>query len=238
MGRLISWPVGVSPSSMEVLSGPREGGGDPTESMTGFVQTVSSPYGVWQWQFGMPPMRDQALRRWRGMVTALHAGANAVRVPFTDPDFPITAVIPGVTVRDEFDGVKWSNGRRWSNGETWSIGRPCVAVAAAAARGDTTFTLADAAWGRSLGYGDMLGFVGVFALHVVTEALGSGTYRVWPPLRAPLTTASRATLAPVLAMRLQTRAGANLPRGVSHAEGLTITLTEIEHRDVLAYFAG
>lgn len=238
MGRLISWPVGISTTHREPMSGPRTVGGGSSESTTGWVQTTSSPYGLWRWQFALPPMRGSTLRRWRGMVTALHGGANAVRVEMRDPDglsFAESGVtISGATV---IAGLPWSNAEPWSNGHNWRPGRPLVAVATAADRWSTYVDLAVTDWGRELQPGDMFGFVGVFALHVVTQVTAEGLYRIWPPLRRAITTDDRATLEPVLAMRLESESGANLPRGVSHAEGLTITLVEVEHADVLAYFA-
>lgn len=237
MARLLSWPVGLKTTSREALSGPRAVGASSSESATGWVQTTASPYGLWRWAFSLPPLREQMSRRWRGTVAALHGGANALRVPWRDPDL-MSLAEAGVTATstEAGQGVPWSSGEPWSNGRNWRVGRPLVAVVAAASRGDTVVLLAADAWGGDLGLGDYLGFVGVYALHVVTGVTSSGAYRIWPPLRADLTTADRATLTPVMAMRMENETSANLPRGISHAEGLTITLVEVEHRDVVDWF--
>lgn len=86
MGRLISWPIGLRISGMRPLSGPRTIGAAGSESLTGYVQTVAGAFGVWRWQLQFPPMRGEVFRRYRGTVAALHGGANALRVPFFDPD--------------------------------------------------------------------------------------------------------------------------------------------------------
>ena len=238
MGSLISWPVGIGTTHREPMSGPRTVGAGSSESTTGWVQTTSSPYGLWRWQFALPPLRGAALRRWRGMVTALHGGANAVRVQMRDPD-GMTIAETGVSVSRAtiLSGLPWSDGQIWDTGRNWPVARPLVSIGADASRWDTYVDLVDEFWGRDLQVGDMFGFDRVFALHVVTEVTADGVYRVWPPLLADITTDDKATLEPMLAMRLEGESGANLPRGVSHAEGLTITLVEVEHADVLTYFA-
>lgn len=238
MGRLVSWPVGIGTTSRERLTGPRAVGASATESATAFVQTTASPYGLWRWAFSLPPLRGAALRRWRGTVAALHGGANALRVPWRDPDRMSMADAGVAATTAEINaGTNWSNGLPWTNGRSWRIGRPLVSVAAAASRGATSVSLGPEYWGHDLELGDELGFVGIFALHTVTAVLGPGTYRIWPPLRADLTTSMWATLEPVLAMRPESESAANLPRGPTHAEGLVITLVEVEHRDVIDWFS-
>lgn len=238
MARLVSWPVGLQWSAREPLSGPRTIGAGSTEGLSGYVQTFGAAYGVWRWQFSFPSLRGSAFRRYRGMVTALHGGANAVRVPFRDPDgFSWAALGIPVAPGQVRDGLSWSNGRPWSNAAGWRIGRPWETVAAPAARGASIVALGSTSWGAKLDIGDMFGFVSAFALHVVTERLSGNRVRIWPPLRRDLTTADRATLTPTMAMRLESEAGANLPRGAAFAENLAITLIEVEHRHVAQFFA-
>lgn len=244
MARLLSWPVGLRWTSREPLTGPRAQGAGSTESTTGFVQTFSAPFGLWRWQFSLPPLRGAMARRYRGMVTALHGGANAVRVNFDDPDGLKWSDLGVKTDRSRIEiGEPWSNGQPWrhsgnpTGGYNWRPGRPWETVAASAARGDSVIKLGMATFGPALGLGDMFGFVGVFAAHVVTEVLTDGRFRFWPPLRRDITTADYVTLTPVMAMRLEGEAAANLPRGASHMEGLTITLIEVEHRHVAQFFA-
>lgn len=244
MGRLLSWPHGLAIVERSPLTGPRTVGAASTESITGFVQTSASAFGAWRWQFTVRPMRGVLFRRYRGMVTALHGGANAVRVPFCDPD-RISWEEAGVeaTYAELHNGVPWSNGLPWSNGENWSVGLPTEEVAVAAALGDSFVTLSGAYWGHALGVGDWLGF-DHFGLYVITEVVAQNTgspatseYRIWPPLRRALTISSYATLEPVMAMRLEGEAAATATRGRVMAEGNTLTMVEVEDEIVRAYFA-
>jgi hypothetical protein len=86
MARLIHWPGGLQIQTRQALSGPRTIGAGSSESIGGYIQSVASPFGLWRWQLSFPPLRREAFRRYRGMISALHGGANAVRVPFCDPD--------------------------------------------------------------------------------------------------------------------------------------------------------
>lgn len=237
MARLVSWPAGIGFISIEVLSGPRSIGAGSSESVTGYAQTVSSPYGLWKLSFGLPPLRGMALRRWRGTIAALKA-ANGLRLTLSDPDglgwSAIGVTASRATIRD---GLTWSNGRSWAEGTRWRLGRPLAPVLAAAAKGATLVRLGGL-WGDKLDVGDRFGFVGIYGAHEVTERIEDGLVRVWPPLRTALTLADRASLTPVMAMRLVDEDGANLPRGVSHGEGMTVTLLEIEHQDVIDWFGG
>lgn len=229
MPRIIPWPLGLKFTSRTPLTGPRVSGGSGRETLTGFTQTVASPFGAWRWQFTFPPMRGVMARRYRGMVTALHGGANAVRVPFRDPD-GLTFAEAGttITVQQEQAGLSWSNTLPWSNGMNWQVSKPLVAVAAAAAKGASVVTLANQFWRNNLGYGDQIGFMPYhFGLYVITEVIGGGQFRIWPPLRAPLITSSYATLEPTLVMRLESESAAPIARGVQVMEAPTITLTEI-----------
>jgi hypothetical protein len=110
--------------------------------LTGYVQTVASPFGLWRWQFTYTQMIKAEARRYRGFITALHGGANATRVTFKDPD-EMSRAEQGVTMtaREESVGVSWSNGATWSNGLGWACPPPLVYLAAAAAKDATTITL-------------------------------------------------------------------------------------------------
>lgn len=238
MGRLISWPVGLKWTSREPLSGPRAIGAGSTESVSSFVQTFATPFGLWRWQFSLPPLKGEMARRYRGMVTALNAGANAVRVDFSDPDGLSWADLGVKTTHARVAiGEPWSNGQPWQGGQNWRPGRPWETVAVAAARGDSIVSLGNATFGPVLDVGDMIGFVGAFGAYVVTERLSGGRVRFWPPLRRAVRVGDHVTLTPVMAMRLEGEAAANLPRGSSHMDGLTITLVEVEDRHVRQFFA-
>lgn len=239
MARLLDWPKRLRIVSWDSLSGPRSVGASSNESITGFVQTVSSVFGGWRWQLTLERMRGRLFRSYRGMKTALHGGANAVRVPFDDPDgldWPDAGVT--ITEAQKRNGVAWSNGKPFTNGSNWHCSRPAVAVAAAAALGDTTISLEDEHWGHSLFGGERIGFFPFhFGLYEVTEVIEPGEYRIWPPLRKALTTSSYSTLNPVMAMRLESETSAKSPRGNLAVEAATMTLVEVQDSDVRDYFA-
>lgn len=235
MPRLLDWPRDLRWIAREPLTGPRAIGSGSTESLTGFVQTFASPFGLWRWSFSFPPLRGRAFRQYRGAAVALHGGANAIRVPFCDPD-GFTWAEMGVTATPAQlrDGLPWSNGQPFSDtGQNWRIGRPWAAFAAAAPADATEIRLADQHWGHRLELGSMIGVTPHhFGLYVVTEEMGAGRYRIWPPLRKAVSTTSYATLDPVLAMRLESEAAAPAPRGASFAAGLTWTLVEMPDADL------
>ena len=117
-------------------------GAATTESINGAVQTVSSVYGGWRWRLGFSHMRKQELRRYRGLVTALHGGANAVRVPFCDwDDMSFSDAGTTITLAEANSGLTWSNGETWSNGQNWGLTKPVVSVSAATAINGSTVTI-------------------------------------------------------------------------------------------------
>lgn len=249
MARLLDWIPGLSIIGRSPLTGPRTIGGGSTESLEGYVQTVSSPFGLWRWQFSLRPMRKALFRRYRGLVTALHGGANAVRVTFCDPD-GMTWEESGVTATSEEirAGLPWSNGASFSNGENWSVGRPWEDVSVAAAKGDTTISISGNHWGHNVLGGEQIGFVPLhLGMYVVTEIVERGDalsspstptqIRIWPPLRKALKTTDHVTLTPVMAMRLESEAAATATRGSRLAEGNTMTLIEVDDETVRARFA-
>lgn len=247
MARLVSPPSGLLLTSMEPLSGPRAVGAGGTQSIGGFVQMTSSPFGLWRWRFSMSSMRGQIARRYRGWITALHGGANATRWDFFDPDMmsPHDAGVDVSETREWFGigGQLWSNGMPWSNGQGWESTPPTVAVAGEAERGDSVVVLGDEFWGRRLDVGDLMGFFPLhLGMYMITETLSggnysTGTYRVWPPLRKAITPSDFATLRPTLAMRLESEEAATAPRDASFIAGASVTMVEVLDHDVRGYFA-
>lgn len=240
MPRLIQMPHGLRYTSRVPLTGPRAAGSAATESLTGFTQTVSSPFGLWRWQFSFTAMNKIEARRYRGFVTALHGGANATRVTFRDPDIMTHAEAGLSATADQIRrGIPFSTGVGLSTGVNLRCSFPRVAVAFASARYVDTVTLADEFWRDALNIGDQIGFgPAYFGLHVITEVIGAGEFRIWPPLRKSLTATSYATLSPVMVMRLESEGAAQMARGISVMEAPTITLTEVEDADVRAFYTG
>lgn len=239
MARLISWPLGLRWNRMKPLAGPESIGAAENTSIGNVTQTVASAFGARFMQLSFPPMRGAKARRARGLVTALHKGANAVRVSVCDWDgMSFADAGMQISAAQKQSGISWSNGMPWSNGANWKATKPNVRVAASAALDATTIRLASSFWGHSLGMGDWIGFFPLhFGLYEITEDLGGGEYRIWPPLRKAITTSDYATLYPVMAMRLL---ASNLPdadRGPAFLEGLTISLFEVFDYDAREYFA-
>lgn len=239
MARLLNWPVGLGVRTRTPLTGPRARSATARQETTGGrYQAVSSAFGYWKYQFVLPVARGEAYRRIEGLVTALHGGANAVRVDFPLPD-RISLAEAGVSVsaQEEIDGVPWSNGEVWSNGQGWAVPHPTVPVAEAAAYDTTLISLSDTYWGHRLGVGDVIGFLPLhFGMYMVTQVLTPGLYRIWPPLRKAVAALDRATLEPVLAMTLDSEASADLSRGVANGEETTLILSEVFDYDVRDYF--
>lgn len=239
MARLVNWPVGVRANAREPLGGPRTVSAGSTTSVSNFVQTFGSPFGLWKWRFSFPPLRGDKFRRYRGWITSLHGGANATRVSWCEWDQMSFASRGIVTDSDSWKrGQPWSNGMPWSNGQTWHSSNPVVSVASPLARGATTIRLATVNWGGNLDVGDMLGFMPFhLGWYMVTERIEAGRYRIWPPLDKAVASGDFATLNPVMAARLENEEGANAPRGAALAEGLNITLVQVKDYDVREYFA-
>lgn len=241
MARLLSWPAGVRYISLEPLSGPRTIGAGSSESISGFAQTVASPFGLWRWRFGFPLLKGEAFRRYRGVVAALHGGANALRVPIYDPDKPTNANALGA---GNVNGVQWTGvagDSSWfvpSTGVPWAHSTPTVPLVNALAVGDVNIVLPETYWGHTLNVGDYISFGPVyFGLHVITQVYSDGNYKIWPPVRKALTVNDWATLDPIVAMRLESEEAGSTARGQWYSEGTTLTLVEVEDADVRAYFA-
>lgn len=240
MARLLDWPIGLGRTALQRLTGPRAVGATSTESIEGFVQTVASAFGVWRYQISIQTTQGRKARLYRAMVTALHGGANAVRVPFTDPDV-MSFAESGVNATAEqlLDGITWSNGASWSNGQGWGVGRPRPGIGVNAAQGATIIVLVNEYWGGALLGGEWIGFMPFhFGKYEITEVIAPRQYRIWPPLRKALVAGSDyATLNPIVAMRLESESAGTVTRGLVAAEGNVMTMVEVEDADVRAYFA-
>lgn len=244
MARLLHPPLGFYNyvTGIEPLSGPRAVNAGVTTSIGNFVQTTGSPFGLWRWRVQLGWLRGDFFRRYRGWITALHGGANATRFDLFDPDM-MKPVVAGIATSEcqeweNIGGNNWSNGMPWSNGSSWRTTPPTVPVSATADRDASVVSLGSAFWGHYLDVGDYLGFFPFhFGLYMVTEVIGPGTYRIWPPLRKAITSDDFATLRPTLAMRLEGEEAANAPRGAVFAEGLSVTLVEVPDYTARQWFA-
>lgn len=238
MARLLNYPIGLRANSMRKLSGPSTRGAGQSTGVSGWAQTVASPFGARKFEFSFPPIKGKLARRTRGWITAMHGGANATRVKLCDWDGLSFADRGIITTSDQYaQGSPWSNGMPWTNGINWHNGSPSIEVAAAAAEDATIVSLADDFWGANLGIGDWIGFFPFhFGAYEVTEVIGGGQFRLDLPLRAALTTSSRCYLNPWLAMRLEGENAAQAERDAFALVGLTIVMAEVFDYDVRDYF--
>lgn len=241
MARLLAWPEGVRYITTEPLSGPRTISAGGSQSITGWQQSVSSPFGGWRWRFGFPPLKGAAYRRFRGLVAALHGGANAVRMPIYDPDQRTNSAALGAA---NITGVQWEGSSAdlsWfvpSTSVPWTHSFPMVHLASPVAKDAVNISLPNTEWGHDLGVGDYVSLAPqYFGLHVVTQVYRPGQYKIWPPVRKTMTTDDWVTLYPTLAMRLEGEEAGALARGQWYADGLTLTMVEVEDADVRTYFA-
>jgi hypothetical protein len=240
MPRLVEWPIDLSVESQEAISGPSAISGG-TSSITGQIQTVSSPFGLWEWALRFPPMQGEQFRRFRGFFAALQQGANATRWTMDDPD-RIARISSGIatTVPDDSPiEVPYLNGKLFTNGRGNRIHRPPVAVARAAQKGDSVVSLSPSNWGMALNYGDLIGFFPFhFGMYIVTERISAGQYRVWPPLRKALAPTDYATLSPRMVVRMKPGTGSGLVRDAESARGMQMTVVEVKDEAVRAFYTG
>lgn len=234
MGRLLTWND-PSITSIEVVNAPVSVGSGATSSVSGFDQTFEGIGDTIVIKFALSLQQDQGARRERGMFTALHGGANALRVGFYDPDrltFPEAGGVGGGGAQP------WSNGLPWSNGFSWQPSYPRVAVAEAAAVDAGIVRLEDSFWGHDLGLGDWIGFTPLhFGMYQITEVLEAGRYRIWPRLRVAVTTDTLCLVDDlVLVMRPLGRGAITGRRGLYHTEDTSIQLTEVVDPYVRQYF--
>ena len=110
-------------------------------------------------------------------------------------------------------------------------------LAASIARYDTTVTLQNSKWGYNLLPGDQIGFGPLyFGVHIVTEVIAPGNYRVWPPFRGDVAATGYATLEPVLAMRLESEQAAPIQRDIYVMPPSSLTMVEVEDADVRLFY--
>jgi hypothetical protein len=240
MARLLDWPRGLAVTRMRPLTGPRSIGSGSSQSLSGFSQTYASPFGYWRFQVDVQPMERRLARSVTSFITALHGGANAVRMPLFDPH-GLSWSEAGVNVSGAFEGtiaVNWSNGQPHAEGRPFDASRPTVALASPAAKGASVVTLANTHWGHSP---HLMGFIGFgpfyFGLHVITQALGGGQYRIWPPLRKSLGAGAFATLDPVIVMRLEGEGSAAIEYQDVVTDGASFTFLEVPDDQVRAWFS-
>ena len=231
MARLLNDP-GLGIIQQSFLSGPRTVGSGQSSTIGNFTQTFSSPYGLWSFECGFQPLHRQEGRRLKGWATALHGGANASRWEFRDPDIPQPSEL-GITTTMK----AWGNGENWSNGCAWASGLPPVRVSSDASDGGTVVALTGEHWGDSLYEGTFIGFfpfhLGIYA---ITEYLGYGEYRIWPPLRKSISSEDYATLTPTMAVRVVSQDGIEIPRDGYLTQGAKSMLLEVLDYDVRDYF--
>jgi hypothetical protein len=243
MARLLTFPNNPGVVSITPISGPAARSSGSTTAQDGSEQTFDGYGDVVALELKFNAKMDVSARRERGLFAAFQGGANAARLRFYDPDImrPYEAgmAVPHNLRFRDLAQVNWSNGQPWSNGQGWMPSAPIVPVAAASSYDSGIVTLDDVFWGHGLGLGDYIGFFPFhFGIYAVTEVISEGQYRVWPRLRAALTTSSYATLFPTIVMRPISRDSIRQSRGLSTTDGSSISLVEVIDPYVRKYFIG
>lgn len=238
--RLLRWPAGVHWTTFTPVGGPNVIGS--TESVTGDVQTVESPNGLVAFSLEYPAMVGAKARAFRGLVTALHAGANAVRMTVRDPDAKLRHFDPSATA----ETVKFADGKVLigSDGMSYGfrVGVPLAEMTQAAAIDAEEIRFDRTPYGTEDLVGLRFGFVGAFGVYEVKEWRATwadadiAVARIWPPLRRAITTASRMTLCPQVAVRLSGRDGGQWSRGPARVEAGSLSLIEVPDEIVRDYW--
>lgn len=231
--RLLSWPNGLKVTDFTRVSGPVSAGSSQNLTLTGASQHISAVKSPIVFNVSVPPQQGQRARRVNGLMTALRAGANAVRFPFNVVDEMPDPSDLGLSA---FQELNWSNGEPWSNGRGWQGTYPTETVTAAADIDTSIINLGSTSWGDKLSIGDYVGFRSHFALYEITQDyyLEPNKYRVWPPLRKAITTDDVATLEPTMVVR--SVGEFSRTKTPSVWQGQTLTFVEVNDPDVRTYY--
>lgn len=232
--KIIDWPNGIEYGSITWTQGPNVK--VPSESVSSRFQTVESPTGLVGFDLTLQPMNERTARIYRGLISFLHGGANAVRIRLYDPDRPTFDEL-GYDQNEAlgtFYADTWSDGQTWAEGNYWESGLPLTTLTASATKGTTAVTINLSPWGGELLSGTLIGFPLHFGLYTVKYVKGS-VATIWPPLRAAVASGDYVTLEPVIACRLSSVDGGRFSRGGSHIVDATISLVEVPDEIVNTY---
>lgn len=171
-----------------------------TESVTGRVQVVREPRGLWEWRFDLAPFRGRLVAEFEGFLADMEDGANWTAVSGFYPGSPSFAEIGATPV------IGWAEGG-WAEGGNWGPSLPDAQVAVAAAAGDREVVIDVSGWNGHVWRGFDIGFYpyapGLYRVQRVLPQVGNlATCRVWPALERPLTTDHMVTLHPTMFMAL------------------------------------
>lgn len=232
--KIIDWPVGIQYGSITWTQGPVVKA--PSESVTSRFQTVESPNGLVGFDLTLQPMNERTARIYRGLISFLHGGANAVRFTFFDPDRPTFGEL-GYAESEAlgtYHADTWDDGQTWAEGNYWEAGLPLATLTASSAKGTTSVTIDLSEWNDELYAGTIIGFPLHFGLYTVKYVNGN-VATIWPPLRAAVASGEYVTLEPVIACRLSSSDGGRFSRGSSHIQDATISLVEVPDEIVNTY---
>jgi hypothetical protein len=201
-----------------------------TESLTGKVQVVREPRGLWEWRFGYHPLKGRDIGTCGGFFSGMEDGANwcAVSGFFrATPDF------------DEVDAPPvegWLEGG-WVEGGNWEPSLPDARVALPAAAGDREVAIDVSGWNGAIWSGFDIGFYphapGLYRVQKVIAIAGDvATCRVWPVLERPLTTEHAVTLHPVMFMAFVPGASSEGVRRRGFLEEAAVTMRQVLYADV------
>ena len=180
-----------------------------------------------------PIMNGHKAREHRGWITAQHSGANATVFTLIDGDKP---KLSEYGLPDE-GSLPFSNGENFTNDHPWKGGYPTIELTATISLEVTQISLPDTLWGHKLGIGTWIGFMPLhFGMYMITEVLGDGQYRIFPPLRKAVSIGDYATLTPSMCVRMPAPDAARSSRGSAFVEGASLSVVEVLDYDVRDFF--
>jgi hypothetical protein len=231
------WPAGVRWSRMTPKGGPTVLG--VSSSLTDYTQVVEAPTGLVAFDLEFNPAKGPEARARRGLVAQLSGGADAVRMPFCDPDRMGNSYIGWAPTQSQLtSGVPWSADQPWYTLQNWALSLPQATASASAAKGATTVSITVTDWGGKLDVGTIFGFAGHFGIYTVKWSTISGsvaTVTIWPPLRRAVASGAFVTLAPDIVVTLSNPAGAQFTRGPTFQDSFSLSLREVPDEVVRAY---
>lgn len=219
-----AFPAGLVPQSIlfDIQNVSRSGG----VSTNGMEQIVGSGVGRWTATLSDIPIRGNAqILAWRAFKTSLRGRSGTILVPAFDgkrAPWPVDAwgrvLHPGFTRRRSLDGTSYADPEIPTQSQV-------VATMAAASVRATTVSIA-VTQGSAPQAGQYFS-PAAGRLHMITESLGSGTYRIEPPLRAAVSDGTAVNFTrPTCEMRLAADDEGKLDLQLARTGSVTLNMVE------------
>jgi hypothetical protein len=215
-------------ASARVTRGPGSIGS--TEALTGKVQVVREPRGLWEWRFDYHPMKGRDIAEFQGFANAMEDGANWCAVSGFVPASPDFVDLGAPAIEG------WAEGG-WEEGGNWQPSFPDARVALPAAAGDHEVSIDVSSWNGAIWRGFDIGFYpyrpGLHRVRAVLSVVGDvARCRIWTPLEQALTTDHYVTLHPVMFMAMVPGTLGDGARRRGFLEEATVTMRQVLYADV------